>query len=186
MITLLYILSILSDAIGDAFRDMKKLIFIFIFSCSVCHAQYFDALTEKTRPHPLRTVLTYSSSIALNAIGDGLNESGHKGWGHAANAVSISLIIFEPFLNSDSELKWYHRVATYSFIRFGIFDYTYLAVRGLPLNTLGNSSLTDKLLQKIKPPDNLLFGRAAFLCVGISMPFNAGKFKSKTDASINQ
>lgn len=163
---------------------MRILIVMFLLTSSLCSAQYFDAMTEKERPHPWRTVLMYSGSIALNAVGDGLNDSGHKGWGHAANAVSISLLIFEPIINSNSELKWYHRVATYSFIRFGLFDYTYLGVRGLPLNTIGSSSLTDKLIQKIKPPDNLLFGRAAFFCVGLSIPFNAGKFKDVSNAGI--
>jgi len=39
----------------------------------------------------------YSSSIMLDAVGDGLNDSGHKELGHACNAMSTAILITSPF-----------------------------------------------------------------------------------------
>ena len=113
----------------------------------------------------------YAGSVIFNGIGDGLNDNGQKGWGHFSNAVSISLLLFSPLIADYNKDKWWAYPISYGFIRAGVFDPSYNLSRGLPITYIGNSSLWDKFLQELDPPDGFMFGRAAFFTVGFSIPF---------------
>ena len=152
---------------------MKKLLFLLLFIPSILQAQYFEALPQPETKHPWRTIALYSSSIILNGIGDGLNDEGHKGWGHAANAFSIGFIVLSPLvLDYDKSKRWAY-VLDYGFLRIAYFDWTYNTTRGLPLTYIGTTSTWDKyFMQKLKPPDGFAMGRLVSFSVGISIPFN--------------
>ena len=140
---------------------MKKLILILFLSLSsVIYAQ-----------EAWKIIGIYSGSIVLNAIGDGLNDSGDKGWGHACNAASIGLLLSSPFLIDYEREKWYWYLISYTSLRIAMFDFTYNTTRGLGLNYIGGTSTWDKTLKKMNPP-NTYMGRAVFLGFGIAVPIN--------------
>jgi hypothetical protein len=118
-----------------------------------------------------KTVSVYTGSILLNAVGDGLNDSGQKGWGHVCNASSIGLLLISPALMNYQKHKWGWYVASYIGLRIGLFDYTYNITRGLSLEKIGDTSFWDKGLQKMNAPSTI-FGRSVFLTFGIAVPFN--------------
>ena len=67
-----------------AFNKMRKLITIlFLFLTLTVNAQKKEAL---------KVISLYSGSIILDAVGDGLNDSGHKAWGHLCNAGSVGAV----------------------------------------------------------------------------------------------
>ena len=69
---------------------MKKLLIILLFLlASNVYCQKSEAW---------KVIGIYSSSIVLNAVGDGLNNSGEKQWGHLCNAASIGLLLTSPFV----------------------------------------------------------------------------------------
>jgi len=82
----------------------------------------------------------YSSSIVLNAVGDGLNDSGQKTWGHLCNATSIGLLLTSPFVIDYNKSKWGYYLTSYVSLRIALFDYSYNLTRGLPLNYIGGTS----------------------------------------------
>ena len=117
----------------------------------------------------------YSSSIVLNAVGDGLNDSGEKQWGHLCNAASIGLLLTSPFVIDYDKSKWGWYLTSYVSLRIALFDYSYNLTRGLPLNYIGGTSTWDRVLTKMNPPDTYM-GRGVFFVVGISIPLNELRF----------
>jgi hypothetical protein len=120
---------------------------------------------------PLKVIGVYTAAIVLNAVGDGLNDEGTKGWGHACNAASIGLLLSSPFIINYDRKKWYWYLASYTSLRIGLFDYTYNTTRGLPLNYIGGTSTWDQVLGKLNPPSTYLL-RGVFFTVGISIPIH--------------
>jgi hypothetical protein len=61
---------------------------------------YYKQLKEakQSRNEGWKTLTTYTFSIACNAIGDGLNDSGKKTAGHLFNAASIGSLVVSPFV----------------------------------------------------------------------------------------
>jgi hypothetical protein len=53
-----------------------------------------------------------------------------------------------------------------------LFDPVYNLTRGLPVTYIGTTSLWDKGLQKLAPPEGFLFGRGVSAIAGISLPLN--------------
>ena len=101
--------------------------------------------SNKHKKHDdLKVIGIYAASIILNGIGDGLNNSDNKTVGHIFNALSISMLLISPFLMDYDKKKWYWYLATYTFLRIGLFDSTYNLTRKLPLEYVGTTSLTDK------------------------------------------
>lgn len=119
-----------------------------------------------------KTIAVYSSSIVLNAVGDALNDGGHKQAGHLCNALSVGVLLTSPFVidYEKSKFGWY--LTSYTFLRIGLFDYTYNIARGLPYNYIGTTSTWDKFLQQMQPPDGFLTGRIVIFSVGFAIPFN--------------
>ena len=146
-----------------AFNKMRKLITIlFLFLTLTVNAQKKEAL---------KVISLYSGSIILDAVGDGLNDSGHKAWGHLCNAGSVGVLLTSPFLINYEKNKWGWYFASYIGLRVGLFDYVYNETRGLGLNYIGGTSNWDKIMKKLNPPNTYL-GRAVFLSIGISIPIN--------------
>jgi hypothetical protein len=126
---------------------------------------------QAQKPEAWKTVGIYSSSILLNAVGEGLNDSGQKGWGHTCNAMSIGILVISPALMNYEKKKWGWYIASYVGLRIGMFDYAYNMTRQLPVNQIGGTSWWDQGLQKLNPPNTYL-GRIVFFTFGFSVPFN--------------
>jgi hypothetical protein len=107
MIVALYVLSIISDAVGDAFRDSKKV------------------------------------------------------YSHIFQALAIAFLLCVPFF----PFEWYMLIG-YGCLRIALFDYAYNLARGLELNYIGNTSLWDKFLKKLNPPNTYLL-RIVALLIGV-------------------
>lgn len=112
----------------------------------------------------------YLGSVVANGIGDGLNDSGKKEWGHAMNAISISLLVVSPFIHNYNQDVWWKPLIKYSFIRIGFFDWTYNMTRQLPVTYIGTSSWWDQGMQKLNPPDGFAMGRIVFTTIGFAIP----------------
>jgi hypothetical protein len=141
---------------------------------SIKQPQYINPVNKRVMSEPAKIILTYVGSIALNAVGDALNDEGHKDWGHLCNAASVGVLITSPFYVDYDRSKWYNYLISYTSLRIGLFDFTYNAVRGLPLNTIGSTSFWDKGMQKLNPPNTYL-GRSVFFIIGIYVPINQYK-----------
>lgn len=120
----------------------------------------------------------YSTSIAFNAIGDGLKDSGQKDLGHVFNAASIGLVVMSPLIYDYQKDQWWVYPLSYMFLRIAIFDWAYNWTRGLPYNYIGNTSIWDKGMQALDPPDGFAMGRVVALTVGISLPINSLKYEN--------
>ena len=124
-----------------------------------------------TPPMSAKVIGIFIGSVFLDAIGDGLNDDGFKGWGHALNAASTGLLLVSPFI-LDIKLRdigWYF--ASYLFIRMAVFDPMYNLTRDLGIDYIGNTSLWDKAWQRLNPPTNtkMIFHGLSF-SVGIAIP----------------
>lgn len=106
-------------------------------------------------------------SVAL-AIGDGLNDSGHKDWGHLVEAIGLGAYgSYGYLLDKDSLVK---DVMAGVFVRYGVFDPSYNLTRGLPVGYTGNTSYPDKILRKFNPPEGMkMFTHGLSLVAGISL-----------------
>jgi hypothetical protein len=123
-------------------------------------------------PEPIKVISVYAGSIILQAVGDGLNDEGIKTWGHVCNAASTGIILASPFIIDYEKSKWGWYLASYVTLRVALFDPAYNLSRGLPVTYIGGTSFWDKGLQKLAPPDGLLFARGVSFTVGISIPIN--------------
>lgn len=131
---------------------------------------YFDnVVTVQKKSQAWKVITIYSGSIILNAVGDGLNDSGEKQWGHFCNATSIGLMLTSPFIIDYDRSKWFWYLTSYVSLRIALFDYTYNLTSGLPLNYIGGTSTWDKILSKSNPPNTYL-GRGVFFTIGIIIP----------------
>ena len=153
---------------------IKLILFLLSLTIAIKAQQPFEIykpIEEPAFSKPIVIIGVFAAQIGLQAAGDALKDSGHKEWGHTLNAMSVGVLLMSPiYLNIDPS-KWVWYLASYVSLRIAIFDYAYNAVRGLPLNYIGGTSLWDKTLQELNPPTTTL-GRAVFLTVGISIPIN--------------
>ena len=140
---------------------MRKL--LIIFTALIC-------LSSSAQKHAgLKLVGLYTTAIVLNGIGDGLNDSGHKSWGHTANAAAIGTLLITPFIVDYKKDKFLYYLASYTCIRFALFDASYNLSRGLPFDYVGISAPTDKLLNDT-PKGLLLGGKVLAFSIGIIIP----------------
>jgi len=149
---------------------MKQLISILlIFVCLTSYAQYNP---RKAKQDNWIRLGLFTGSIVLNAVGDGLNDSGNKDWGHICNAASIGLTLSVPLFIDVEKDKWYWYLLEYTFIRFAVFDYSYNLTRGLPLEYHGTSNYYDRIWGE---QQSLLLTKSAFLTIGIAINFTQFK-----------
>lgn len=105
------------------------------------------------------------SSIIAGASGDALNDKGKKIWGHRLEALEVGILVASPFIIPD--VNWFTYIAGYTFLRGGLFDLIYNAVRGNKLTYNGTSSGWDKFFHKM-PPTGRLIWAAWMTAVGAS------------------
>ena len=140
----------------------------------------FKVYEKKSRiPESVKVIAIYAGSIILDAVGDGLNDSGEKGWGNACNILSTGFLLASPFVINYDKSKWAWYLTSYVSLRIALFDYSYNLTRGLPLTYNKNTSTWDKFLGKMKPPDGFAIGRSVFFIVGVSVPINQLGSKKK-------
>jgi len=141
---------------------MKKLIIILLLISFQSQAQNNDAW---------KRLILFSGSIALDATADAMYDNGDKELAHFMKAASIGVTLSIPLFVDVKKDTWLWYLASYTFIRFAIFDYTYNSVRGLPLDYMGNTSGYDKFMRQ-QHSGVILFGKAIFLTAGIAINFN--------------
>lgn len=129
----------------------------------------FSKAPAKTQYSKGTTILLFASSIILNAVGDGLNDSKQKTIGHICNAANIAALIAIPFICNVDKKKWYIYVLSYTSLRIGLFDPSYNVARGLDINYVGCTSPTDKEMRKHDIQSNLFY-RGFFIGIGIALP----------------
>lgn len=121
-----------------------------------------------------RVTALYTTSIVLNAIGDGMiADNNHQVLAHSLRAGSIGCLLAVPFVTDIRKDKWYWYLASYTTIRIGLFDPIYNVTRGLPIHQTHNVSLWDKSVKSLNSPDGLGYlTRGTFFIVGFSIPIN--------------
>jgi hypothetical protein len=158
---------------------MKKSLFLLLVMVPCLlqaqHGRYELPKHKQILSEPAKIILTYSAAIALDAAGDALNDKGEKQWGHLCNAASVGTMLMSFAWIDYDRKKWYIYPISYISLRISLFDPIYNGTRGLPLTHIGNTSTWDKALQRIAPPDGLLYGRGLTLILGITVPINSYK-----------
>lgn len=138
---------------------------------TISYNPYQKGSSWNTGPKAGTVIALFTTSIALNAIGDGLNNNNKKTAGHIYNALSIGTLLALPLLTDVNKDKWYIYLLSYTLIRMSIFDPIYNQTRELDINYIGNTSITDKFWRQW-PNGPGLFGRSVFMTVGVSLPLN--------------
>ena len=145
---------------------MKRVFTIILILISLNSFAQIRTQREIRNDNWLRLSL-FTGSIALNAIGDGLNHSGNKDLGHICNALSIGITLSIPLFIEVDKSNWYWYLLEYSFIRFATFDYIHNLSAGLPYDYVGSTSYYDRTLGD----QNMLLPKTLSLSVGIAINF---------------
>jgi hypothetical protein len=160
---------------------MKKLTILFLMICTLANGQINFNQPKKEFPKAAKILITMVSWSILNGIGDGLNDSGHKGWGHACNAASAAALLGGTLWSKPERGEWPIYFASAIFIRYGTFDAAYNLTRNLPFDYIGNTATIDKAMAKV-PAHFRTFTKGIALTIGISIPitnFNQNKNERK-------
>jgi len=118
----------------------------------------------------MRVLLIYLIAIVLAALSDGWMINDMKVIGHSAEAISILALLVLPFIH-EYKGGWGWYLASYVFLRVGMFDMVHNLAAGLPILYHGTTSLWDFVAMKFNPPLWAeMFGRVLFLFTGIMIP----------------
>ena len=148
-----------------------RILFLILFAVLSLNAWGQPSFIDRI-PESVKVITIFSSSIILDAVGDGLYDSGQKTLGHSFQAMSTGILLTSPiFLDMDKDNFWWY-IVSYVSLRIGLFDYSYNATRGLPLGYVGTTSLSDKVLQEFNPGSHLWFPRTIFFTLGVVIPIN--------------
>ena len=110
----------------------------------------------------------FISHIITNAVGDGLNQSGRKDWGHLIKAMSVLILLVSPFIIGPDNIVLY--ILGYALMRESLFDFIRNKVTGESLGHIGTSGFRADIINKFKPPlSGLIFARIILLGVAISI-----------------
>jgi hypothetical protein len=123
-------------------------------------------------PEAWKTIAVYGSSIALDAVAQGLRDNGNKDWAHICAIASYLPIAASPWILEYNKKEWPVYIATYIGLRFMTFDYIYNSTRKLPLNYFGTTSAYDRIAGKIGGADGLFAARMVVCSVTLSFTFN--------------
>lgn len=146
-----------------------KLIILLLLLAAAAQAQPRGRRVEI--PEPVKVIALYTTSIALEAVGDALYDDGDKAWGKSLQAASLGLVIVSPFVLDVERGTWYWYLSSYVCLRVALFDPMYNATRGLPLGYTGTTSVWDKAVQRVVPPEGVkMFGHSVFFIIGVSIP----------------
>ncbi len=123
-----------------------------------------------------------TASIVCAGIGDGLFDEGEKELSKWFTGASVGALLITPFLADMEMNQFMHYIIKYSFIRFGIFNYTYNKTRGLPYDYLGTTSAQDRVLKKYN--ETLVTStRVLVTSVGFVLPIETKAKKKKQSYS---
>ena len=157
---------------------MKYLTIILLVFSINCSAQIIEKdltinpyAAKRNYGTALKTIGVYTASIVLDAVGDGLMDSGNKEWGHVCNAASTGILVMSPFIVDMKKENWGWHIAGYTLMRMAIYDIIYNLTRGLAWNYHGTTSGWDNVWNAFAPPDWAEgFCRFMFLSVAIIIP----------------
>ena len=111
-------------------------------------------------------------TIALGAVGDGLDDSGHKEWGHTLKALEVGALMSGPFIFKMTKRDYLPYVSGYVFMRFALFDNIYNASRGLPGDHIGSVSWYDRMREELNaPPVGWGFAKGLSFVLGVGINF---------------
>jgi hypothetical protein len=156
---------------------MKKLLLISLLSSLLifARAQEYKALKV------IGTMVTWS---VLNGIGDGLNDNGQKGWGHAVNALSYATLIGGTVWSEPERKDWLRYITIAAGMRFVTFDASYNLTRNLPVNYIGTTAWSDRAQSNV-PAHFRTFTKAVVGCVTIGFTFNQFDYKKSSTRNTN-
>jgi hypothetical protein len=123
-------------------------------------------------PESAKVITIFVTSIALDAVGDALNDQGkHKDIGHLCNALSVGTLLMSPYFVDIKKDKWYWYLASYATIRLAIFNPIYNETRGLPFSYVGNSDFIDRGTKSLNMPNGMQnMWRGYSLIIGFAIP----------------
>jgi hypothetical protein len=151
---------------------MKAIFAIILIAVTIsASAQYENDPYYKHKGDPAKILLTYAGSIALNAVGNALDQKGQKDWGHACNAASIGILLTSPFYINYDRKQWYKYLLSYTFLRIALFDPIHNLTSGQPLTYSGGDNWWDRGVSYIDPA-GMTFARGCAFIVGVSIPIN--------------
>jgi hypothetical protein len=162
---------------------MKRIfiaLIIILFSTSVfSQGELYIKSKRQSRNKIITTLAIQAGSVAINAIGDGLLDKGrYEGdqslmvYGHALRAASIGTMLTIPLV-IDSKKDLLPFIGSYLFIRAATFDPVYNAVRGVPWNYHGDTSIWDKGWNEVNmPPLGEVWVRSWSFAIGVAIQIN--------------
>jgi hypothetical protein len=156
---------------------MKKLLLVSLLSSLLifAKAQEYKAL---------KVLGTVFGAVVLNGIGDGLNDNGQKGWGHAVNALSYATLIGGTIWSEPERKDWLRHLIIYGGVRYVFFDASYNLTRDLPVNYIGTTAWSDKAQAKV-PAHFRTFTKTVVGCVTIGFTFNEFSYKKVPKRNTN-
>lgn len=158
---------------------MKTLLLLSLFFCSItCFSQKQKdscnvvnlQLARHEKSEKWKVIALYSTSVILNGIGDGLNDSRQKTVGHLFNAASVGTLVLSPAIFNYEKDKWYWYILSYACLRAALFDISYNLTRKLPADFTGSTCITDKCYNS--QGCNPMYPRAIFFAVGFTIPLS--------------
>jgi hypothetical protein len=154
---------------------MKKLIAILLLSSLIVSVSA-QGYTRERIPKSVKVLTTMAAWSILNGIGDGLNDNGDKGWGHAVNALSYATLIGGTVWSEPDKKEWLDYLVIGAGIRFITFDGAYNLTRDLPLTYIGTTATIDKAQAKV-PAGFRTFTRGVVLCATVGFAIDKMDYK---------
>lgn len=140
---------------------------LFIFFYSFSFAQHTE---PKKGEKWIRSGL-FISSIAFDAISDGLYDSNKKMLSKSFKAASIGTLLAVPLFTTVNKKRKFEYVLEFTLMRYALFDDFYSISKGyVPFTSYyGTTSVKDKLLNRV--PTNLVV-MSKFTSLGIAFHIN--------------
>jgi len=144
---------------------MKNIIIILLL--------FFIPFAGQSQPknRGLKIVTTFTAWSILNGIGDGLNDNGHKGYGHAVNALSVATLVVGLIASEPDLREIIPYFVSVTGIRYASFDASYNLTRHLPYDYIGTTAPGDVFLAKV-PGNFRTFTKGITLITTIGFTFN--------------
>jgi hypothetical protein len=144
----------------------SKIIFLFLAT----FATFATFSQEKDEKRWLRVGLM-ATSIVLSGVGDGLYDDGHKTLSKSFKAASLATLVAVPVFTKVDKRNGLKYVASFALLRYGLFNTSYNATRGLRYNYMGTTSLQDRALRNI-PSYLVSMSRFTAICLVIDLNKN--------------
>jgi len=173
---------------------MKKLTIILLFISIICQGQpqmefgtFLKTTDAELAPdygicykHEKRDVWNevkvcgiMVSQITLAAASDALYDNGDKVESKLVELASLGILAYGAATFDINKFNWWRYLIKYTAFRIGTYDFTYNAIRGLPLDYIGNTGVWDKARQITSPPLGMqVWGKGIFFIAGATIPIN--------------